>query len=117
MSILAQSFDDPQRLNQRAYSLYCDFRPDSGGGWGVRKEMKLASILNLREGSKRTEPAQVILVKKEEDLPAKTGPETDGASGEPESKRRKLDETQNPEVVEAAGEEDFTLWDLYDEDG
>ena len=45
--LLADAYSDPQALNRAAYTLYCDFRPESER-WGGKGEIKLASILTLR---------------------------------------------------------------------
>ena len=45
--LLADAYSDPQALNRAAYSLYCDFRPESER-WGGKGEVKLAAILHLR---------------------------------------------------------------------
>jgi hypothetical protein len=47
--LLADAYSDPQALNRAAYSLYCDFRPESER-WGGKGEIKLATILTLRPG-------------------------------------------------------------------
>ena len=47
--LLAEGYADPQALNRAAYSLYCDFRPESER-WGGKGAIKLAAILTLRPG-------------------------------------------------------------------
>lgn len=47
--LLAEAYSDPQALNRTAYSLYCDFRPESER-WGGKGAIKLAAILTLRPG-------------------------------------------------------------------
>lgn len=47
--LLADAYSDPQALNRAAYSLYCDFRPESER-WGGKGAIKLAAILTLRPG-------------------------------------------------------------------
>jgi hypothetical protein len=104
--LLAQSFDDPQKLNYSAYSLYCDFRP-GGGGWGVKGDVKLGYILGRRyEGD-----------------PTQTAEETPNAPSlmkEPkpliEMEKRKEGTTFEEFEAKDWEEGDFTLWDLYDDD-
>lgn len=97
--LLARSFEDPQKLNYRGYSLYCDFRP-GGGGWGARGDVKLAYILRLREGSKPVEQT------------VKPSDETEESHVAPEVKREVLAIGD----LDANDDEDFSLWDLYDGD-
>ena len=47
MQLLANSFQ-PAELNERGYSLYCDFRPGNDG-WGKKAEMRMRTILELRK--------------------------------------------------------------------
>lgn len=47
--LLAEAYSDPQALNRVAYSVYCDFRPESER-WGGKGAIKLAAILTLRPG-------------------------------------------------------------------
>jgi len=47
--LLADAYSDSQALNRAAYSLYCDFRPESER-WGGKGAIKLAAILTLRPG-------------------------------------------------------------------
>lgn len=95
MALLAQSFEDPQQLNNRGYSLYCDFRPENTG-WGVKQEVKLETILRLRNKYKAQEIKEEEKEKKSEDT-------------------KKSDEDGRPfDEFEALGDEDFTLMDLYE---
>ncbi|KAH8919900.1 hypothetical protein BT69DRAFT_1266106 [Atractiella rhizophila] len=55
LRLLAMSID-PSRLNEIGYGLYLDFRPQQEG-WGKRSELKMASILELREHIKATDRA------------------------------------------------------------
>ncbi|PVG00538.1 hypothetical protein CPB86DRAFT_754796 [Serendipita vermifera] len=109
--LLANSYEDPQRLNQKGYSLYCTFRPE-GGGWGLRGDLKLSTILNLR--LKEGQPLDISTSQDGVDI------KDDGITAEyndgPEKKKRKIDETDTFEDFEAMeGAEDFTIWDLYEE--
>lgn len=47
----------PDHLNDIAYSLYCDFRPETGGQWGKKSRLEMNKILSLRRGreSERTD--------------------------------------------------------------
>ena len=47
--MLAESFP-PKELNEKGFSLYADFRPDSEG-WGQRGEVRCSTILGLRKVS------------------------------------------------------------------
>ncbi|KIM25237.1 hypothetical protein M408DRAFT_316497 [Serendipita vermifera MAFF 305830] len=95
--LLARSFEDPQKLNHRGYSLYCDFRPD-GGGWGAKGDVKLEQILRLREGIKPA-AADHKSIKEVRDLT-------------PISQDQR--EPVTFEAFEANEEGDFSLWDFYD---
>lgn len=44
---LAESFP-PQELNKKAFALYAQFRPDTGGQWGAKGVVHLRSVLDLR---------------------------------------------------------------------
>ncbi|THV08473.1 hypothetical protein K435DRAFT_771969 [Dendrothele bispora CBS 962.96] len=46
LRLLAESFS-PQEINDKAWALYCDFRP-SREGWGERSEVRCDTILGLR---------------------------------------------------------------------
>jgi hypothetical protein len=109
--LLANSYDEPQRLNQKGYSLYCSFRPE-GGGWGLRGDLKLATILKLRL---QEEPSPDTLINKDgtnikEDEKAAEGKDDAGKKDE------KIDGVAAFEEFEAMeGAEDFTIWDLYED--
>ena len=103
--LLAQSFDDPQKLNHSAYSLYCDFRP-SGGGWGVKGDVKLGYILSL--GKRNTGDAADQIVEEAPKAMKEPKPLIDMERGE--------EGTTFDEFEAEEGEGDFTLWDLYDAD-
>ena len=95
LTLLAQSFDDPQQLNNRGYSLYCEFRPENPG-WGVKQEVQLATILRLRD---RQRPHPVDAEKK---------------SLRSEDSKKQVKEAETLEEFEALeGDGDFTLLDLY----
>jgi len=47
MRLLAEAFS-PDELNKEGFALYTDFRPNSGGEWGQRGEMRMSTILALR---------------------------------------------------------------------
>ena len=51
MRLLSESFE-PEELNQKGFSLYCDFRPDiepGRSGWGKRGKVPCEAILKLRK--------------------------------------------------------------------
>ncbi|KIM25239.1 hypothetical protein M408DRAFT_17386 [Serendipita vermifera MAFF 305830] len=95
--LLARSFEDPQKLNHRGYSLYCDFRP-GGGGWGAKGDVKLEHVLRLREGIR----------------PAATDNKSTNDASDPVPKPQDQREPVTLEEFEANEEGDFSLWDLYD---
>lgn len=110
--LLSQSFDDPQKLNQRAYQLYCDFRP-GGGGWGAKADMKLGYILDLAKrnrgiGTQGDESHQTTEAQKSTDEKG-TKPFIDTGGGEEGATFEEFEENEGEEG-------DFTLWDLYDGD-
>lgn len=37
-------------LHQKAYSLYCNFRPETGGQWGKKSRFEIDRLLSLRRG-------------------------------------------------------------------
>ena len=92
--LLADAYSDPQALNRAAYSLYCDFRPESER-WGGKGEIKLAAILHLRPGqgetSMRIPGTETVAGGRSE----KTGDEPElpasAAGCAPEPKKRKVD--------------------------
>lgn len=85
--LLANSYSDPQELNREAYRLYCDFRPEVTG-WGAKGHVDLGSILNLRKKSANAD--------------------------EPEHKKRKIDLSVEGVDEDVAGDDEFTLWDLFE---
>lgn len=105
LTLLARAFDDPQHLNRRAYQLYCDFRPENSG-WGVKGEVKLETILRLRDGIRAKEEGE-----KKEELTTKDEPKEVERKG-----KEAATAEQTFEEFEALEEEgNFTLWDLYEE--
>ena len=103
--LLADGYSEPQALNTVAYSLYCEFRPESER-WGGKGEVKLATILNLRPrpqgismGASGTETTG--------DRPSPPENENAGAAGcAPHAKKRKVegDETAEGQRTEGEGE-------------
>jgi hypothetical protein len=92
--LLADAYSDPQALNRAAYSLYCDFRPESER-WGGKGEVKLAAILNLRPGPRRGS-TQVLRTGNAEGDGAEIagdqpGPRDSAAGDEPNAKKRKVE--------------------------
>jgi len=55
MRLLAETFS-PEELNKEGFELYTEFRPNSGGEWGQRGEMRMSSILALRRPLPRHPP-------------------------------------------------------------
>ena len=59
MRLLAESHE-PQELNRKGFSLYCDFRPDiepGKSGWGKRGKVPCEVILKLRKTKVKEEGA------------------------------------------------------------
>ncbi|KAG7096871.1 hypothetical protein E1B28_004278 [Marasmius oreades] len=54
LRLLADSYS-PQEINNKAWSLYADFRPEVNG-WGKRSEVKCLNILDLRKPSSDADP-------------------------------------------------------------
>ena len=51
MRLLARSYE-PEELNRKGFSLYCDFRPEvepGNSGWGKRGKVSCEAILRLRK--------------------------------------------------------------------
>lgn len=71
LRLLADSYS-PSELNEKGFSLYCEFRPEVGG-WGQRAEVKCQTILDLRK-------AEGNISKEEEGPPNKMQRIEDGAS-------------------------------------
>jgi hypothetical protein len=107
--LLAQSFDDPQKLNHSAYSLYCDFRP-GGGGWGVKGDVKLGYVLSLGKRNKGDAASQST----------EGAPKATSTTKEPkpliEMEKGEEGTTFDEFEAEEGEDGDFTLWDLYDAD-
>ncbi|KIY74050.1 hypothetical protein CYLTODRAFT_406103 [Cylindrobasidium torrendii FP15055 ss-10] len=55
LRLLADSYN-PSELNEKGYSLYCDFRPDVSG-WGQRAAVKCQTILDLRKTEQEEGPS------------------------------------------------------------
>ena len=93
--LLADAHSDPQALNRAAYSLYCDFRPESER-WGGKGEVKLAAILGLRPGQRGTSVQVSGAENAAEGRSEITGDqpelsETAAAACAPNGKKRKVD--------------------------
>ncbi|KAG9050050.1 hypothetical protein FS842_011434, partial [Serendipita sp. 407] len=95
LQVLASSYDDPQLLNNKGYSLYSDFRPENSG-WGLKGEIKLESI--LRKKQKKETPSKGV-----EKVTKLSSPKISTTEGETFEEFEALE-----------GEGDFTLWDLYE---
>lgn len=57
MRLLAESHE-PEELNQKGFSLYCDFRPDiepGKNGWGKRGKVPCEVILKLKKAKVKGE--------------------------------------------------------------
>ena len=91
--LLADAYSDPEALNGAAYSLYCEFRPESER-WGGKGEVKLAAILTLRPGQRGKSMQAPGIQHVGGDDPEITGdrPELPGgaAADEPNAKKRKV---------------------------
>lgn len=111
MRLLAESYE-PEELNRKGFSLYCDFRPDieSGkSGWGKRGNVPCEVILKLRKAKVNGEgvgpafnvnedakPSPIIQhIPKVEDYPE---------GGEPLSKKPRVDNTGELDEDELFGD-------------
>ena len=91
LQLLADSYSDAQALNRAAYSLYCDFRPESER-WGGKGEIRLAAILNLRPGHERSSMGAPGTENVSGGRSETTGDQPESATGcAPEAKKRKVD--------------------------
>lgn len=119
LRLLAESFP-PKELNEKGFSLYADFRPQSEG-WGQRGEVRCSTILGLRKVS--GESAEKGGLATRDDAPSAVDnivhlePPPPGESGEAthasEAKKPKR-ETSEPDEYDAALDDDavFGEFDL-----
>ena len=111
MRLLAESYE-PEELNRKGFSLYCEFRPDiepGKSGWGKRGKVPCEVILKLRkvkvngegEGpafnvTEDTKPSPIVQhIPKVEDDPE---------AGEPLSKKPRVDNTGGLDEDELFGD-------------
>ncbi|KAJ7283566.1 hypothetical protein C8J57DRAFT_1432640 [Mycena rebaudengoi] len=102
LRLLVQSFT-PQEINAKAWSLYCDFRPEVKG-WGERAELRCETILDLRKKTKSKDPVEPY-------VPAVVQIENSERTAEPDDQRpppKKL-RSLTLEEYEAALDEDPTF--------
>ena len=98
MRLLAESYE-PEELNQKGFSLYCDFRPDiepGKSGWGKRGKVPCEAILKLRKVKTKREDVADDVNEDEKPSPVirhtnKVEDEPEGA--EPQSKKPRIDDT------------------------
>ncbi len=119
LRLLAESFP-PKELNEKGFSLYADFRPESEG-WGQRGEVRCSTILALRKVSRESAesdglatvggPSAVQSIVQLEP-PGESG-EAEHVPEEPPSKNLKR-ETSEPDEYDAALDDDalFGEFDL-----
>ena len=119
LRLLAESFP-PKELNEKGFSLYADFRPQSEG-WGQRGEVRCSTILGLRKFSGesaesdglatklRDAPSAVDSIVQLEPPPGESGEATHAS----EAKKPKR-ETSEPDEYDAALDDDavFGEFDL-----
>ena len=109
--LLADGYSEPQALNTVAYSLYCEFRPESER-WGGKGEVKLATILNLRPrpqgtslGASGTESVGGGRSETTADRPSPRENENASAAGcAPHAKKRKVEGDETAEGQRTKGE-------------
>lgn len=119
LRLLAESFP-PKELNEKGFSLYADFRPQSEG-WGQRGEVRCSTILGLRKVSGESAESDGLATR--DDAPSAVDnivqlePPPPGESGEAvhasEAKKPKR-ETSEPDEYDAALDDDalFGEFDL-----
>ena len=98
MRLLAESYE-PEELNRKGFSLYCDFRPEiepGKSGWGKRGKVPCEVILKLRK-EKEKEKEEVGGVD-EDRKPIPTTQHTPKAEDdlkgeEPRAKKPRIDDT------------------------
>lgn len=106
----------PDHLNDIAYSLYCDFRPETGGQWGKKSRLEMNKILSLRRGRESERildgdgDGQQGNVKRENQDEGREGEESFDFEGEDEAlemereAERLLEEERRKEREEEIGE-------------
>jgi hypothetical protein len=109
MRLLAESHE-PEELNQKGFSFYCDFRPDiepGKSGWGKRGKVPCEVILNLRKTNVKGEdvaddanenakpPPIVEYIPKVED---------DSEGGEPRPKKPRIEDSLELDEDELFGD-------------
>ncbi|TBU32804.1 hypothetical protein BD311DRAFT_511218 [Dichomitus squalens] len=116
LRLLAASYP-PQELNEKGFSLYADFRPQSEG-WGQRGEVRCSTILALRKARRESEALDdatqteapsvdsIVKVEPQED----PGP-AQAPSEEPAAKKPKR-ETSAPDEFDAALDDDALFEDI-----
>ncbi|EJF61207.1 hypothetical protein BD309DRAFT_1072100 [Dichomitus squalens] len=116
LRLLATSYS-PQELNEKGFSLYADFRPQSEG-WGQRGEVRCSTILALRKARRESEASDdptrteapsvdsIVKVEPQED----PGP-AQAPSEEPAAKKPKR-ETSAPDEFDAALDDDALFEDF-----
>lgn len=110
LRLLANSFT-PQEINQKAWSLYTEFRPEADG-WGQRSEVRCDAILALRKPASsgvsdtaaKSEAVDAIVKFEDADKV--------GVDDEDTSPERKKPRGMTLEEYEAALDEDTTFDDV-----
>lgn len=93
MKLLAQSFN-PEELNQKGFSLYCNFRPDiepGKSGWGKRGKVLCEVILGLRKTKTKEEGIHDDVKPSPITQPTSEG-EVDPDGREPRPKKPRIDD-------------------------
>jgi len=108
MRLLSESYQ-PEELNRRGFSLYCDFRPDiepGKSGWGKRGKVSCEVILKLRK--ERAEEGRIDDVSED----VKHTPtirhvsevEDDSQGGEPRPKKPRINDMDELDEDELFGD-------------
>jgi len=112
MRLLAESYE-PEELNRKGFSLYCDFRPEiepGKSGWGKRGKVPCEVILNLRKKSRKEREKEMGVVG-DIDEDVKPVPainhvskvEDDLEGGEPRPKKPRIDDADELDEDELFG--------------
>ena len=107
MRLLAESHE-PEELNRKGFSFYCDFRPviePGKGGWGKRGKVPCEVILKLRKAKVEGAAEDVNEKVKPPPIVNHIPKVEDGSEcGEPRPKRRRIDGTGELDQDELFGE-------------
>jgi len=104
MRLLSESYE-PEELNRKGFSLYCDLRPDiepGRSGWGKRGKVPCEVILKLRKEARADGTSEDV-------GPTPTiqhiaGVEDDSQGGEPRPKKPRINDTSEMDEDELFGD-------------